>query len=124
VFTPRTPAELDQLEALLMPHPAPVPGFVARDILRIAKERAWVIQRALGTMVTGQDVTDNLLPKLKMPVLIVWGAQDRITPLEQGEKMHRLVPQSRLDVFAGCGHMAPVQCAGQMGPKVAEFVKE
>ncbi len=31
---------------------------------------------------------DNLLPQLKMPVLIVWGAEDRIMPLHQGERMH------------------------------------
>jgi pimeloyl-ACP methyl ester carboxylesterase len=124
LFMPATPAELDQLDALLMPHPPAVPGFVARDILRISKRRAWVIRRALGTMITGRDVTDNLLPELKMPVLIAWGAEDRITPLEQGEKMHRLVPQSELDVFAGCGHMAPEQCTAQIGPKVVAFVKQ
>jgi pimeloyl-ACP methyl ester carboxylesterase len=74
-------------------------------------------------MLTGQDTTDNLLPKLKMPVLIVWGAVDRVTPLSQGETMHRLVPQSELDVIPGCGHLAPGQCTGQIGPKVVEFLK-
>jgi pimeloyl-ACP methyl ester carboxylesterase len=124
LFMPKTAAELDQLEALLMPHPPAIPGFVARDILRISRRRAWIIERALGTMMTGQDATDNLLPQLKMPVLIAWGAEDRITPLEQGEKMHRLVPQSELAVFAGCGHLAPAQCTSGMGPRVVEFVKE
>jgi hypothetical protein len=33
------------------------------------------------------------------------------------------VPQSELDVIAGCGHLAPVQCAAQMAPTVVEFVK-
>ena len=36
LFMPKTPAELDQLEALLMPNPPRIPGFVARDILRIS----------------------------------------------------------------------------------------
>jgi pimeloyl-ACP methyl ester carboxylesterase len=35
-------------------------------------------------MLTGQDATDSLLPQLKMPVLIVWGGEDKITPLEPG----------------------------------------
>ena len=34
LFTPGTEAELDELDALLMPHPPVVPGFIARDILR------------------------------------------------------------------------------------------
>jgi len=123
LFMPSTPAELDQLNALLMPNPPKAPDFVARDLLRISQERAWVIQRALDSMSTGQDATDSLLPQLKMPVLIVWGDKDRIIPLNQGETMHKLVPQSELDVITGCGHLAPVQCSAQIGPKVVEFLK-
>jgi pimeloyl-ACP methyl ester carboxylesterase len=123
LFTPTTPDELAQLEALLMPNPHKAPGFVARDILRISKERAWIIRRALDSMGTGQDATDSILPQLKMPVLIVWGDVDRILPLDQGESMHKLVPQSELEVVPGCGHLAPGQCSSQIGPKVVEFVK-
>jgi pimeloyl-ACP methyl ester carboxylesterase len=38
--------------------------------------------------------------------------------------MHELVPQSELDVFDGCGHLAPTQCSKVMGPELAEFVKK
>ncbi len=124
LFTPTTPAEVDQLYQLLMPHPPPVPGFVARDILRVSDHRAWIIHRALATMLTGQDATDNMLPQLKMPVLILWGELDRIMPLSQGETMHELVPQSELDVIPGCGHLAPGQCAPQIAPKVLGFLKQ
>ena len=124
LFTPNTPAELDQLDDLLMPHPPKVPGFVARDILRVSHERAWIIHRALDTMLTGQDATDKLLPQLKMPVLILWGGADKITPVELAEMMHRQLPQSELDVIPGCGHLAPGQCAAQMAPKVVEFVRQ
>jgi pimeloyl-ACP methyl ester carboxylesterase len=124
LFTPNSPAELDQLYALLMPHPPVVPGFVARDILRVSDERAWIIHRALAAMLTGQDATDKLLSQLKMPVLIVWGEEDKITPLSHGETMHRLIPESQLDVIAGCGHLAPDQCAAQIAPNVLEFLKQ
>ena len=124
LFTPTTAGELDQLNVLLMPHPPKVPGFVARDIVRVSNERAWIIHRAIDTMLTGKDATDRLLPQLKMPVLIVWGAEDKITPLDHGETMHRLIPQSELDVIPGCGHLAPEQCAPQIAPKVVAFVKQ
>lgn len=123
LFTPTTPAELDQLEALLMPNPPRIPDFVAQDILRRSRKNAWVVHRALNSMLTGQDATDTLLLRLKMPLLLVWGAEDRIIPLSQGETMHRLVPQSELEVFPGCGHLAPGQCTAQIGPKVVEFVQ-
>jgi pimeloyl-ACP methyl ester carboxylesterase len=124
LFTPTTPREIDELDALLMPHPPVIPGFIARDILRTMRKNAWVIHRAMGTMLAGQGVTDSLLPQLKMPVLIVWGEEDRILPLSQAEKMHALVPQSILEVFPGCGHLAPGQCTPQIGPRVVEFLKK
>ncbi len=124
LFIPQTAEQLNQLEALLMPHPTHIPGFVARDILRQSREHAWVIRRALDTMLTGNDTTDHLLPEFKMPVLILWGVEDRITPLALGQKMHQLIPQSELDVFNGCGHLAPEQCTSTMGPRLVEFLKQ
>ncbi len=123
LFTPTTAAELAQLDTLLMPNPPNVPGFIASDILRTSGEHAWVIHRALASMLTGKDATDAILPQLKMPVLLVWGGADHITPLAQGEKMHKLIPQSQLAVFPACGHLAPVQCADQMANKVVDFLR-
>jgi pimeloyl-ACP methyl ester carboxylesterase len=124
LFTPTTPAELDELDALLMPHPPKVPGFVARDIVRTIAKEGWVIKRMVASMKTGSDVTDDLLPQLKMPVLIVWGDLDRLTRLTQAETIHRLIPQSDLEVFAGCGHLAPLECTDAIGPKVVKFAEE
>jgi pimeloyl-ACP methyl ester carboxylesterase len=38
--------------------------------------------------------------------------------------MHRLIPQSQLDVFTGCGHLAPLECTNAMGPKVVNFAQQ
>jgi pimeloyl-ACP methyl ester carboxylesterase len=124
LFAPRTPGEIDQLEALLMPAPPRVPAFVARDVLRVSRQDAWIINRALDSMLTGQDATDARLPQLKMPVLLVWGSVDQITPLSLGETMHHLIPQSQLEVIEGCGHLAPVQCTQQIGPKLVAFLQQ
>ena len=123
LFTPVSAIELDQLDVLLMPHPPPVPSFIAADILRTSRDQAWIVHRALASMLSGRDTTDKLLPGLRMPVRIVWGALDHITPLSQGQTIHRLIPQSQMEVFPTCGHLAPVQCADLIGPKVAEFLK-
>ncbi|MFZ0392724.1 MAG: alpha/beta fold hydrolase [Terracidiphilus sp.] len=123
LFTPTTPAELSELDALLRPHPPEVPAFIARDILRISRQDAWVIRCAMASMLSGHDVTDSELPQFKMPVLIVWGSEDHIVPVAEGEKMHQLAPQSQLDVVQGCGHLAPVQCAGRIGPVVDAFLE-
>jgi pimeloyl-ACP methyl ester carboxylesterase len=122
LFTPANASELDQLDALLMPDPPKVPGFVARDILRASHEDGWIVRRAMASMLTGQDATDALLPTLQMPVLIVWGDKDHITPFAHGEAMVKLLPHAELDAVAGCGHLAPVQCSEQIAPKMVEFL--
>jgi len=124
LFTPQNAAELAQLDELLMPHPPRMPAFVARDILRISHEDAWVTQRALASMLTGTYTTNAILPTLSMPVLIVWGAEDHITPVSQGATIHNLIPQSRLDVIQGCGHLAPDQCAARIAPGVLNFLND
>ncbi len=123
LFTPISAAELDRFVALLMPNPPQIPDFVARDILRTSRDHAWIIHRALGSMLQGRETTDQLLPRLGMPVLIVWGASDMITPLSEGQKMQKLIPHAQLEVVQGCGHLAPNDCARQIGPQVVGFLK-
>ena len=65
---------------------------------------------------TGDGLLDGQLGALKMPVLIVWGKQDHLIPLSVGEAMHHEIPQSELEIFDGCGHLAPNQCAGRVAP--------
>ena len=124
LFTPISPAEIEKLDKLLMPHPPSLPDFVARDIVRVSREHAWVMHRSLDTMLQGRETTDALLPQLTMPVLIVWGEADQITPLGEGEKIHKLIPQSQFDVVKGCGHLAPNECAKAIGPAVVRFLEQ
>ena len=123
LFTPVSAAQVDKLDALLMPDLPKVPGFVARDILRSSQQHAWVIGRALSKMLEGRETTDKLLPSLRMPVLIVWGEVDQITPLSEGARIHHLIPQSELDVIGGCGHLAPNACAEEVTPFVVNFLR-
>jgi len=123
LFTPTSHAELDQLDALIMPHPPYVPEFIAQDIVRLSEKNGWVIKRALVQMLSGRDVTDAELPGLTMPVLILWADQDHIMPLSLGREMHRLVPQSRLEIAPGCGHLGPEQCPKLYGPALVRFLQ-
>jgi len=44
------------------------------------------------------------LPKLTMPVCLIWGRQDGITPPEVAEEFHQLIPASELFWIDDCGH--------------------
>jgi pimeloyl-ACP methyl ester carboxylesterase len=125
LFEPDTPDKLRQLDDLLMPASPPrVPGFIAHDIFRFVELHGWVVRRNMASLLTGADLLDGRLGALKMPMLIVWGKQDHVIPSTVGEQIHKEVPQSELEVFDGCGHLAPGQCAGRIGPVVEGFLDE
>jgi pimeloyl-ACP methyl ester carboxylesterase len=54
----------------------------------------------------GQRVqaTDRLYLAAELALLIVWGARDRIIPVEHGRRAHELVPGSRFELFERAGH--------------------
>jgi pimeloyl-ACP methyl ester carboxylesterase len=120
---PKNVEQLAHMMDILNPNPRPIPAFVARDIIRIMAEQDWVIDRTLKSMFTGKDVMDGHLQELTMPVLIVWGKQDQITPMELADKLHRQIPQNTLYVADSCGHLAPVACAGEVLPQMEKFLQ-
>lgn len=125
LFEPDTATKLTKLDNLLMPTTAPhVPAFIQRDIFRFVGRHAWVVKRNMNSMLTGADILDGQLGGLKMPMLIVWGKQDHLIPVATGDQIHRAIPQSEFEVFDGCGHLAPGQCAAQIGPVVRGFLDE
>lgn len=122
LFQPASPQDLAKLEELLFPHPRPLPGFLAMAMLRRGDHVGWVVRRSVQSMMTGQDLVDGKLGALTMPVLIGWGDQDKLIPISVGYQLHKEILQSALDVYAGCGHLAPQECVSQVGPSVVDFL--
>lgn len=48
----------------------------------------------------------RLVPTVRTPSLVVWGAEDRLLPLGYGRKVAARLPDARLEVLPGCGHCA------------------
>jgi pimeloyl-ACP methyl ester carboxylesterase len=122
LLVPETTEQVDALMAILTPHPSPLPDAVKEDIVRRVKNGGWATRRALASMLTGADLLDQSFSSLKMPLLIVWGKQDALIPETVGEAMHVAAPQSVLEVYDGCGHIAVVTCADRIAPAMASFV--
>jgi len=67
----------------------------------------------LSVLMIGHD--DSLssdfgnLRNLKMPVEIIWGSTDTVTPLWQGNKLEALIPHAKLYVIEGVGHIPYIE---------------
>ena len=44
------------------------------------------------------------LPKMKLPVCLIWGKEDKVTPPHVAEEFHSLLPNSSLFWVDKCGH--------------------
>ena len=49
------------------------------------------------------------VPKITIPVSLIWGRNDTITPAEVGEEFHSLFPNSELTFIDKCGHAAMME---------------
>lgn len=47
--------------------------------------------------------------RMKMPVTILWGDKDTVTPLEQANDLKRLLPLATLNVLPGLGHIPQIE---------------
>jgi pimeloyl-ACP methyl ester carboxylesterase len=51
-----------------------------------------------------RDNLEGRLGEIRIPTLLVWGHDDRITPPEVGERFRRLIPDAHLRHLSRCGH--------------------
>ena len=125
LFSPSNRAEFDLLVDRIEPnhHYVRVPAITVPGLLRNFQRGKWFVDSSLNSMLDGREILDFRLHRLKMPVLIVWGTEDKLTPLAGGERMHALVPQSVLVELQGCGHLAIAECASTAIPSVMHFLE-
>ncbi len=64
------------------------------------------------------------IPKITIPVSLIWGKQDHITPAEVGEEFHQLLPNSELTFIDKCGHAAMMERPEEFNEILAKFLKK
>ena len=62
------------------------------------------------------------LVNFNMPVLVVGGDKDQITPPEQAKEMAQMLPHSTLHIFETCGHLAPLEYPQQFTQLMRSFL--
>ncbi len=62
-----------------------------------------------GVRAMDYSTLEPLYPDIEQPVLILWGREDRVTPLEWGERLYGRLPNARLEVVPRCGHLPMIE---------------
>jgi pimeloyl-ACP methyl ester carboxylesterase len=64
-----------------------------------------------------EDLTGQL-PKIEVPVLLLWGDADPISPVAVAERLAQLLPRAELHVIPGGDHNLANTCATQVAPLI------
>ena len=95
----------DMLPKMLAPETYTAnPALVARVKQIMEGTSVPGIQGALLGMKARPDSTP-LLAQIDVPALVLHGADDQLIPVEEGRAMHAALPDSRLEVLPGAGHL-------------------
>lgn len=71
--------------------------------------------------IENQDISP-LIPRIKIPTLIIWGEKDNILAVKWGQKMHKLLKSSTLRIVWGAGHHPHLEKPDKFLEIVEEFL--
>jgi pimeloyl-ACP methyl ester carboxylesterase len=73
----------------------------------MSKGDGWTIHSLVSNHGIVAESVDDQLGQITIPTLVIWGANDRLIPLEDGKDYAARIPGAKLVVVPECGH-APV----------------
>ncbi|HSS03920.1 MAG TPA: alpha/beta fold hydrolase [Solirubrobacterales bacterium] len=76
---------------------------------------------AAARSIVGYDSRDRL-PEIEIPTTVVWGLKDRIVPVEAAIGYHRLIADSRLEIFERTGHLPQLERPSRFNALIDEFL--
>ena len=85
-------------------------------------QKASPLMRRSMVIALNEDVTP-LLPRITASTLLIWGRNDTATPLSDGQKMEKLIPDAGLVVLEG-GHWAFAEQFDRCRRVLDAFIKE
>jgi pimeloyl-ACP methyl ester carboxylesterase len=82
------------------------------------------LHAVVGTAGQRVAAVDRLYLAEALPLLIIWGERDPIIPVAHAEEAHRALPNSRLEIFEGAGHLPQLEEPGRFVTALERFLAE
>lgn len=62
------------------------------------------------------------LDEIAVPTLILWGAEDQVTPVYNARTFHERIPDSRLEIFEDVGHLTMAEAPERTAAAIDAFL--
>ena len=103
--------------------PAVATKELVDEVFEITNSRIKVIKIiALAKSAIRNNLGDEL-GQIKVPTLLIWGKNDKVTPPFVAEEFHKLIPNSELAFIDQCGHAPMMEVPGAFNEILEKFLK-
>ncbi|MER7108316.1 alpha/beta fold hydrolase [Streptomyces sp. NPDC000229] len=68
------------------------------------------------------DEVQKLYPGIGIPVTVCWGEEDSWIPVAKAHELASLIPDARLRIIPGAGHLVPLDAPAQLLAALLEFL--
>ena len=92
--------------------------------VRLAAGDGYTINSITESTIRGEDFLDDVVKTIKRPALIVWGRQDGLVSLADGERFNKDIVGSKMVVIEQCGHMPNAEKPGEFNAALLKFLAE
>lgn len=84
------------------------------------------VNGVIGALQGMRDRPDSTsqLSQIKCPALVVHGADDQLIPVSEAEKMKQIIPDSRLVVIPGAGHLVNMEQPEKYNQAIRDFINQ
>ena len=98
------------------------PAAVADELASILSDfRPAGFRRAASAAAVAD--TRDLLGRIEVPTLLLWGEHDARSPVAVGERMRDAIPGAQLSVIADAGHVSNLEQPARFNKEVLEFCR-
>jgi pimeloyl-ACP methyl ester carboxylesterase len=104
--------------------PALVTPSWVEAVRRILTTRATALRVLQFARAARRDCLEARLPEITAPTLLVWGKEDRVTPVDVAERFHHLIRGSDLVYITNCGHAPMLEHPETFGEILGEWLGE
>jgi pimeloyl-ACP methyl ester carboxylesterase len=109
-----------RVNALLAAGASPQTIELVSNVVRATNPRGFMHGVKLG-LVDGYS-PEEVAPKLDFPVLLISGREDRVNPVEENAAvLVKALPQGRLEVLDGAGHLPEVELPDTVNKMLRDF---
>ncbi|MGA7295171.1 MAG: alpha/beta hydrolase [Terriglobales bacterium] len=102
------------LDAVLDPSTARPPNFVLDDLVRVSNTGPISRLLAAGEKDMSKYLLEDKLAHFQLPVDLIWGASDRLVPLDYAKKLQSQLPNCTLTVIEHCGHAPQLERSSEL----------